>query len=301
MRIGAHVSSEGSLASAIERAAAIGAECAQFFISPPQAWRSPAHDEADVAAYHARRAKSDVAPLFLHTIYLLNFASNDESLRERSLRSLGTYLDWADRLGVAGVITHLGSARDVGPEQGERLIAQALERALSLARGDVPLLLETTAGPGAVFGSTFAELGAVFNDLGRPSRLQICLDTAHVYASGIYDGTADGLERALAEFDTAVGLERLAAIHLNDSKAAFNSHVDRHANVGEGQLGAAGLRPFFEHPALAGQPFILEVPGRNHSGPQKHEVDVAKALARGEDLPLIRSAQLALQVGERDL
>ena len=282
MRIGAHVSSDGGLANAIVRAVAIGAECAQFFISPPQAWRSPVHDEADVAAFLAKRAESGVAPLFLHTIYLLNFASGDEALRERSLRSLITYLDWADRLGVAGVITHLGSARDVGVQEAERLIAGALQRALATAHGDVPLLLETTAGPGAVFGSTFEELGALLADLGRPPRLRICLDTAHVYASGLYDGTTAGLERSLAALDATVGLERLTAIHLNDSKAAFNSRVDRHANLGEGLMGAAGLRPFLEHPALADQPFILEVPGRNRSGPQKQDLDVAKALARGD-------------------
>jgi len=129
------------------------------------------------------------------------------------------------------------------------------------------------------------ELGALLRDLGRPARLGLCLDTAHVYASGLYDGTPLGLERLLATLDANVGLERLTAIHLNDSKAAFNSRVDRHANVGEGQLGAAGLRPFFAHPALTGQPFILEVPGRNRSGPQKRDVDVAKALARGKALP----------------
>ncbi|MHB1414441.1 MAG: TIM barrel protein, partial [Chloroflexota bacterium] len=107
--------------------------------------------------------------------------------------------------------------------------------------------------------------------------------TAHVYASGLYDGTADGLERMLASFEAEIGLDRLAAIHLNDSKSAFGSRVDRHANVGDGQLGVNGLRPFFQHPALQNLPFILEVPGREKRGADKRNVDAARALTQQQD------------------
>ncbi|MHB1132947.1 MAG: deoxyribonuclease IV [Chloroflexota bacterium] len=285
MRIGAHVSGEVPLARVNERAREIGAECAQFFVSPPQSWRSPAHAPAEIEAYRAARQASDVAPQFLHSIYLINLASGDVLLRERSLRSLVTYLEWAQRLGADGVITHLGSGRDVGPEEARRLIAASLERALATAQSEVSLLLETTAGGGSLFGGTFEELGGVINDLGRPPRLRVCLDTAHVFAAGLYDGTADGLERLLAGLDATAGLERLAAVHLNDSKTAFGSRHDRHANVGEGLLGAEGLGAVLRHPALAALPFILEVPGRNRGGPQRRDLEAARALARGEDLP----------------
>ena len=160
----------------------------------------------------------------------------------------------------------MGSARDVGVEEAARLLPEALARVLDTAEGEVPLLLETTAGPGAVLGSTFAELGEAISLAGNSPRLRISLDTAHVFASGLYDGTPDGLEVMLAELDRAVGLERLDAV-LNDSKSVFGSRVDRHANIGQGQLGEAGLRPVLRHPALQRLPFLLEVPGVDREGP----------------------------------
>ncbi len=280
MPIGAHVSIEGGLARAIERALAIGAECAQFFVSPPQSWRSPSHGEEEIAAFRAARRAAGVAPVFLHSIYLINLTSAAVALRERSLRSLVAYLDWAHRLGADGVITHLGSARELGAEEAARLLPEMLARALAQSAGHVPLLLETTAGPGAVLGSRFEELGAIIEALGRPERLRVCLDTAHVFAAGLYDGTPAGLEEMLAAFEQTIGLERLAAIHLNDSKTAFGSRVDRHANIGTGLLGAAGLRPVVRHPALRHLPFLLEVPGRDRQGPDVEDIAAAKALAR---------------------
>jgi len=285
MCIGAHVSIDGGLEQAVVRAVAIGAECLQMFISPPQSWRSPSHSAEAVAAFRTRRQAEGITPVFLHSIYLINLASASPALRERSQRSLVTYLDWAQRLGVDGVITHLGSARDLGAEEAARLVVEALGSVLSQAPGDVPLLLETTAGPGMVLGSTFAELGAVIAALGRPERLRLCLDTAHVFASGLYDGTPAGLESMLSVCAAEVGLDRLAVVHLNDSRSAFASRVDRHANIGEGQLGRAGLRPFFHHPALSHLPFLLEVPGREREGPSRSDIAAARSLAQGEDVP----------------
>ncbi|MHB1417746.1 MAG: TIM barrel protein, partial [Chloroflexota bacterium] len=175
MRIGAHVSIEGGLSRAVERAVAIGAECLQMFVSPPQSWRPPSHSAETVAEFKASRRAADVWPLFLHTVYLLNLASGKASLRTSSLESLVSYLGWAEKLEADGVITHQGSARDMGPAEAETAIVEALGRVLDAARGDVPLLMETTAGPGKVFGSTFQELGAVLNRLGKPERLRVCL------------------------------------------------------------------------------------------------------------------------------
>ncbi|MHB1006571.1 MAG: deoxyribonuclease IV [Chloroflexota bacterium] len=286
MRIGAHISIDRGLSQAIDHAVAIGAECLQMFISPPQAWRSPSHGAEAIASFKARRRETGVSPIFLHSVYLINLVSSAEDLRERSLRSLITYLDWAERLEVDGVITHLGSARDVGPEEAARMLPEALARALATAEGKVPLLLETTAGPGAVLGSTFAELGEAITAAGGSPRLHVCLDTAHVFASGLYDGTPEGLDLMLAELDRAVGLERLSAVHLNDSKSAFGSRVDRHANIGQGQLGEAGLRPVLRHPALRHLPFLLEVPGVDREGPGRADIAAARALAFGEELPI---------------
>lgn len=282
MRIGAHISIDAGLAQAIDRAVAIGADCLQMFVSPPQAWRSPSHSAEAIAAFKERRQATGVTPVFLHSVYLINLVSGDELLRERSLRSLTTYLTWAHRLGVEGVITHLGSARDLGAEEAARLLPLALARAIDEAEGEAALLLETTAGPGATLGSTFAELGTAITAAGGSARLGVCLDTAHVFASGLYDGTPEGLETMLAKLDGAVGLQRLTAIHLNDSKSAFGSRVDRHANLGEGQIGVKGLRPLLRHPSLQHLPFLLEVPGQDREGPGAADLAAARALAAAE-------------------
>lgn len=282
MRIGAHVSAAGRIDSTITRAIEIGAECFQFFPSAPQSWRRPAHSATAVAAFREQRARAALGPAFFHSVYLINLASDNSDLREKSMLSLVTYLEWADRLGVDGVITHLGSARNVGIEEGLALVVDALAFVLEAAPGEAQLLLETTAGSGAIVGSRFEELGHIINALGRPPRAQVCLDTAHVFAAGLYDGTPEGLDAMVNEFDRAIGLERLRAVHLNDSASAYASRVDRHANLGTGKLGFAGLRPFFAHPAFAEVPFIMEVPGARKQGPELADVKLAKALARGE-------------------
>ncbi len=278
MIIGAHVRSSLGLPNSIDHARAIGADCLQMFVTAPQTWRSPRHSDADVALFRARRQEHGFGPVLLHSIYLINLVSADPALRERSAKSLVTYLTWAHRLGAEGVITHLGSARDTGIEEAERLLPAALEQILNEAEGDALLLLESTAGPGATYGSTIAQLCGAITATGSHRRLGICLDTAHVFASGIYDGSERGLEALLAEVDRSVGLQRLGAVHLNDSKSAFGSRVDRHANVGEGQLGLAGLWPWLNHKSLAAVPFILEVPGENRAGPAAADISAARKL-----------------------
>jgi deoxyribonuclease IV len=281
MRIGAHVSIEGGIGQAIERAVTIGAETIQFFASPPQSWRAPFHRDEAIAAFHERRLNAGIDPIFLHSVYLINLASANSFIREQSMKSLIAYLEWGHRLHVDGVIAHLGSARDVGFTNGLALVVDALNRVLDAAEGDVPLLMETTAGPGSIIGANFAELGSIITALGRHERLQVCLDTAHVFAAGLYDGTAASLETLLDTFEREIGLERLRAIHLNDSLSPFASRVDRHANIGAGKLGASGLRHVLTHPKLRHLPFLLEVPGPERKGPDRANVDLAKELALG--------------------
>lgn len=279
MRIGAHVSIDAGLPQTIDRALAIGAECLQMFVSPPQSWRSPSHSPEEIAAFKARRAESGLGPVYLHSIYLINLVSGDAALRAASRRSLSTYLTWAHRLGAEGVITHLGSSRDLGPEEAARRLPEAIARALDEAEGEASLLLETTAGPGGIVGSTFAELAAAIAGAGGGERLRVCLDTAHVYASGLFDGTPEGLEKMLESFARELGMARLAALHLNDSKGAFASRRDRHANLGEGLIGENGLRAVLRHPALQHLPILLEVPGREHEGPGAEDIAAARRLA----------------------
>lgn len=281
MRIGAHLSVAGGLSRSIDRAVAIGCECLQIFLSPPQAWQAPRHAPEEAERFKQRRRAASIDPVFAHSVYLINLASASTELRQRSIDSLIAYLTWAQRLDLDGVITHVGSARDTRDE-ALHLVVEALQRVLAASPCPTPLLLETTAGHGAIVGNRFEELAAFLDAMGRPPRLQVCLDTSHVFASGLFDGTEPGLMRMLKSFDATVGLDRLAAIHLNDSKVPFGAHVDRHANLGEGHLGRAGIRVVLRHPALRHLPFILEVPGEG-DGPDRNNVALAKLLAGEED------------------
>lgn len=278
MRLGAHVSIGGGLPRAIERALAIGAECMQVFASTPRGWKPAAHSDDDVRLFRERQAEAGIAPLFLHTIYLINLASGQADLYEKSVQSLKSYLYWADTLGAAGVITHLGSSGDEGLAVAEERICAALERVLGNSYRS-PVLLETSAGMGDSVGYQFEQIARIIAGLGYHPRLQVCLDTAHVYEAGYDVASKEGLDRALAQFDRVIGLNRLKVIHANDSKTALASGVDRHENIGSGHIGREGFRHILHHPLLQHLPFIIEVPGFGQSGPDKENLDILKEIA----------------------
>ena len=280
MRIGAHVSIQGGLHNAVVRAQAIGAECLQIFISSPRSWQPPRHDAEVVRRFRAELAAAALQPLFLHTIYLLNLASNSPPLWRRSVDSLVTCLSWADALGAAGVVTHLGSSASAQREDAVSRVCQSLCEALQAAPNDIPVLLETSAGMGGAIGNTFAELGTIVRSLAGHERLQVCLDTAHAFAAG-YDVTDQvRLEELLAELDDHVGLHRLKLVHANDSKAALGSGVDRHENIGHGLIGEAGFATLLHHPVFQGLPLILEVPGDDRQGPDAANILALRRLAQ---------------------
>ncbi|TAK23282.1 MAG: deoxyribonuclease IV [Chloroflexota bacterium] len=274
-RIGAHCG--GGIAVAVVRAREIGAECMQVFASAPQQWRSPSASAADLTAFAHAVSAADVYPIFVHGVYLLNFASPVELTVERSIASVGAYLEWADAVGATGVIVHLGSAgKDPYPLAEDRVVA-GLARVLADRNGRALLLLETCAGQGATIGRQFEQLGSIIRRLDGDQRLAVCLDTCHVFAAGYPIHEPDGVDRALDEFDAAIGLDRLACLHVNDSKAAFGSNVDRHANIGEGAIGLEPFRGIVNHPALAAIPLILEVPG-DGDGPDRPNIERLKNL-----------------------
>jgi len=279
VKIGAHVSSNGGIHQAIERAAAIGAECLQIFVSQPQGWQSPRHEDGEVALFRQKRAAAGLEPLFLHSIYLVNLGSPQPALYERSIRSLSHYMAWSERLGAVGVITHLGSSRGTHPREAEKAVCRALERILGPSDSRVALLLETSAGMGHSLGRRFEEMGRIMAALGHPPRLQACLDTAHIYAAGYDCASAAGLERTLAEFEHFVGLAKLTAVHANDSKVALGRGVDRHTNIGQGHIGEEGFRRILAHPSLRHLPFILEVPGFDGNGPDRENIAILRRLA----------------------
>jgi len=278
VRIGAHVSTSGGVQNAIGRALDIGANCIQIFAGAPQRWAEARFPEEDVAAFRVLALEKDVHPVYIHSAYLLNFASQDPELRSKSGNSLLSSLRWAERLGAAGVITHLGSSREGDVEDAEGRVVETLAQVLKESPLTPHLLLETCAGQGNTIGRRFDQLARLAERL-ADSRVRVCLDTAHVFAAGYDITTPEGLDATIGEFDGTVGLPRLEAIHINDSKSPLASNVDRHENIGRGLLGEDTFSRILNNPALRPLPFLLEVPGHEKTGPDRENVDALRRLA----------------------
>ena len=274
--IGAHCA--GSIKAALGRAQEIGAECLQIFASAPQMWRAPSHKPEDVQTFVDGCKAADLGPVFLHSVYLLNLASPNPDNVVKSVQSIKDHLAWADKLCADGLVIHIGSAGKEEYQVAEDRVVTALSGLLGGIDGEAKLLLETCAGQGATIGRSFHELGRIVDRLDRHPRLGVCLDTCHVFAAGYAIHEADGVERMLGDLGRTVGLDRLKVIHANDSKGAFGSNVDRHENLGHGQIGEAPFARLLARPELAEVPFILEVPGFEGEGPDQPNVDFLKRL-----------------------
>jgi deoxyribonuclease-4 len=279
MLIGAHVSPAGGPARAIARGVARGARAIQIFNQNPRAWKPRVYSDAEIAEFRDAMAASDVEALLIHAVYLLNCASADPQIRARSLASLTSSLRAGAALGAHAVVLHPGSA--LGGET-EPAIARAGEViAEALAESDrCPLHLENTAGTGGTLGRSFHELAALIGAAGDGDRLGLCLDSCHLLASGFDIRTEEGLDAVLEQCAALVGLARVGSLHLNDSATPLHSNRDRHANVGEGEIGADGCAVFLSEPRFEGLPCVLETPGPDRSGPSAQELTLARALRR---------------------
>jgi deoxyribonuclease-4 len=277
MLIGAHVSTAGGLVRAVERAEALGAEAMQIFNQSPRMWRPTRYSEADFAAFRERFATSPVKSVHIHAVYLINLASDDAEVRRKSLASLTHALTVGDAIGAAGVVVHPGSGKGQAPGPTFKKLGKAIKAALA-ATDSCPLLLENTAGAGFTIGRTFEELARVVDVSGGGARIGVCLDSCHLLASGYEVRDPTSMKAVVDEYDSVVGLDRLRALHLNDSQAALGSNVDRHANLGDGELGEDGIRAFLGERRFRGMPVLIEVPGPDGHGPDKRQVDIAKRL-----------------------
>lgn len=275
MRIGAHVSIRGHLYDAIPRARAIGCECVQIFVGSPRQWRRVEYPSDDVAEFRRRRAAAGLDPLVAHTPYLINLASPRPAIYRRSVAALAHTLQGMDALGGLGAITHIGSARGGAWTAARARIARALRTALDESAGAM-ILLEGSAGGG--IGGTFEELRDILDAAGGGRRLGVCLDTAHLFAAGWDLRTPGGVTATLGAFDRIIGLPRLRALHLNDSKGGLGSRLDRHENIGAGLIGRAGFRAVLAHPAVTGLPGVIETPGFDHTGPDRRNIEILKRL-----------------------
>jgi deoxyribonuclease-4 len=277
MLIGAHVSQAGGLHKAIGRGVEIGADSIQIFNQSPRMWRPTAYTEDDFAAFREAQGASRLGAVLIHAVYLLNCASDDPDIREKSLASLTQSLRVGDAIGATGVVLHPGSAKTghVGnaiARAGE-VIAEALASSDSCG-----LHLEDTAGAGGTLGRSFEELAALIEAAGGDRRLGVCLDSCHLLASGYDVRTAQALDGTLAECDRVVGLDRLHSIHLNDSLTPLGSNRDRHATPGEGELGEEGLGVFLSEPRFQDLPVVLETGSVDGGGVAAADIDLARKL-----------------------
>jgi deoxyribonuclease-4 len=267
MLIGAHVSPAGGPANAVQRGVERGCRSIQFFNQSPRAWRPRVYSDEEVEAFHAAVGESEIDAVLIHAVYLLNCASEDKEIRDKSLTALTAALQAGDALGALGVVLHPGSALKGGGPVDAALARASETIAEALAESErCPLHLEDTAGAGGTLGRSFEELAALIEAAGGGERLRICLDSCHLLASGYDVSTADGLGAVLDDFDSVVGLDRLASLHFNDSATPLGSNVDRHAPPGEGCLGREGCAAFLSEPRFEGMPVILEGPGLEGKG-----------------------------------
>ena len=260
MLFGGHMSSAGGIYTAIDRIEAVGGDCVQVFTQSPRMWRPTAHKPEAIAQFQARRAEAGVAEVVCHALYLCNLAGEDEICR-KSIATLRSTLETADAIGAAAVIFHVGSHLGTGFEASLEIVVPALAQVLDGLDGDTWLCMENSAGPGGTIGRSLAELATLMDALDRHPRLGICLDSCHLWASG-YDVTDPGaVDTLVAEADETIGLDRLRALHVNDSLTPRGSNRDRHANILEGEIGE-GLGAFLAHPAFQGLGAYMEVPGQ---------------------------------------
>jgi deoxyribonuclease IV len=276
-KIGAHVSTSGGVHTGIDRALAMGAEAIQIFSGAPYAWKRKNYSQAEVDAYHKKVEETGIEPCFIHGLYLVNLASSDRALLARSRDALVGDMKAASLIGAKGVIFHIGSHMGAGYDAKLQQVVEYVGKVVENTPDDAWMILENAAGMGGAIGSKFAELGTIIRESGS-DRVKVCLDTQHSFAAGHDVRTRDGLDKMLEEFDRDVGLERLVAIHANDSKIQLGGGVDRHENIGDGHIGRNGFENLLSHPALADVPFLLEVPGIEDKGPDKENVEVLKSL-----------------------
>jgi deoxyribonuclease-4 len=245
MLFGAHISVASGYERALDYAFEVGCECAQIFAKSPRQWKGPVLDPVKAEMFASARRERGFGPLFTHTAYLINLATPEPVLREKSIAALADELVRGAILGAAGVVTHIGSDPDGDSEAAARRVAQAVtqgfERAGPVA-SSTRLLLENTAGAGKTFGSTFEQLGACIAYSGLPAEnLGVCLDTCHAFAFGMHLDTAEGWGDVVSGIDGCCGIARLGLIHANDCMFERGSRRDRHAWIGDGHIGRSGF------------------------------------------------------------
>jgi deoxyribonuclease IV len=265
---GAHCS--GGVKKALDNAIEMGADAVQLFVQSPRTWRFPEHDPADLESFRSKRKEAGI-PALVHALYLVNLAAPDDAIYSKSVDTMRSTVDAACAIEADAVIFHVGSHLGAGFETGLERVVPALEQVLDRCNERTWLLVENSAGAGGTIGRSIDELVAIVDALGRHERLGVCLDSCHLFVSGVDVTDPIVMSALLADVDARIGLDRLRALHANDAKAPLGSNRDRHDNIGEGLIGE-GLGVFLAQPAVQDLPVVLEVPGADGKGPNAEEI-----------------------------
>ncbi|PSP55313.1 endonuclease IV [Halobacteriales archaeon QS_1_67_19] len=262
MNVGAHVSIAGGVDNAVQNQLDVGGNCGQIFTHSPQVWQDPGIGDEETAAFRDGSVTEDLGPWVIHSSYLVNLCTPKDDLREKSIYSMQKEVDAADKLGIEYVNVHLGAHTGAGVEGGLENAASALDE-LDVPDG-VTVLVESDAGSGTKLGGDFEHLASVLDR--SEQDLDVCLDTAHVFAAGYDLSSEEAVGETIAEFDDVVGLEHLECVHLNDSKHECGTNKDEHAHIGEGLIGEEGMRALINHSDLEDVPLVLETPHEDGKG-----------------------------------
>ncbi len=277
MLIGAHVSTAGALSRAVERGVELECDSIQIFHQSPRAWRPTDYGRDDLAAFNEAMAASRVESVIIHAVYLINTATPDQEIRRKSLASLLHATLIGDAIGADGIVLHAGSRKQDPIDEAVARSGEVVREVLAETEA-CPILFENTAGTQGPLGRDFDELAMLVEAAGAGERIGVCIDCCHLFASGFEIVEADDLGGAVDDLDRLVGLERLRALHVNDSAVPQGANRDKHASIGKGEIGRKGIATFLSEPRFEGLPATLETPGPDKQGPDRREIRLTKRL-----------------------
>ncbi|GBC69489.1 putative endonuclease 4 [archaeon HR01] len=280
MLLGAHVSIAGSIDLAVDRAVDLGCTTFQIFTRNPRGWRYTKLKEKDVVAFREKLDRQGFKVVMAHMPYLPNIASPKKLIHAKSVQSLVAELERCGQLGIGMLVVHVGSHLGAGKEAGIAKVVEACQTGLSKVGNDVKILLENMAGQRNSCGSRFEDLSKILEGLGDSDRVGVCLDTCHLHGAGYDISGEEAVEKTIEEFDNIVGVKHLKAVHLNDSKGALASGLDRHEHIGLGNIGLKGFEAFINHKYVRDKPMVLETP-EDRRGNYRTNMERLRKIYRG--------------------
>jgi deoxyribonuclease IV len=277
---GAHMSIAGGIHQAFERGHRVRCRTIQIFLKNSNRWKAKILNEQDRILFHHAQNNTAIEPVLAHDSYLINLASPDPDLYQKSIDAFTEEMKRANFLGIPHLVMHPGAHMGSGTEAGVAKVAQALLQALDIVEPPIGILIENTAGQGSSLGWRFEQLAAILEQVGNSDRVGVCLDTCHAFAAGYDLRTEKGYEETLQEFDRLIGIEKIRAFHVNDSKKDLGSRVDRHFHIGKGFIGLEAFRFLVNDQRFAAIPKILETPKGVDSRLDKQNLNTLQSLMR---------------------